>query len=577
LKGYSLRVDGVVADLSQLDWLSPVPLPPLKGVTLTAKLFDQGGPVPDISGVSIQASPTNLERVASGFSIDVARIDAPRLTEPVQVDVEGALVGAPVKLTATLGAPALLLPGARPGQKFLVNIVGEAVGASFGARGEIFSPANYSGMDIAVAARIPDLDRLSPLAGTRLPALKSIAFSGRLTDGFHGFLGGIGLHDTKLELPEADLQGDVTLIFGSRPGVKTTLFSRRIDADTLVTMFAPVVGSGPDMAGLSAGSPDPSRPLLLAPRPLITAIPDTPLPLRVLDFADLDVNLTVGDMLLGGTTYSDISGHLVVHDGALTLDPFAMRLPGGRIEARLAVGSNQTSPPVALMLHAPNLELKPLMEAFGWPVQGAGTVDVDANLHGQGNTLHAIAASLDGHVGLGIADAEVDDNVLDPALRALVIAVDPGEAGRTKLRCAVLQADASRGMVTLGTLVIDSTRFLLNAAGTVNLADEIMALQVRPMMRTGGPGVVVPVRVDGAFRDLKFTRNAPSSGPAVTFPSERGADACGPALAAVRTRPSGAAAAPLAVSPAAPLAAGPTVVTPAAQAPLSLSPRRPTQ
>ena len=125
--------------------------------------------------------------------------------------------------------------------------------------------------------------------------------------------------------------------------------------------------------------------------------------------------------------------------------------------------------------------------------------------------------------------------------------------------------------------MIDSTRFLLNVAGTVNLADEIMALQVRPMLRTGGPGVVVPARVDGAVPRPRVTRNAPSSGPAVTFPSERGADACGPALAAVRTHPSGAAAAPLAVSPAAPLAGGPTVVTPAAPAPLSLSPRRPTQ
>jgi hypothetical protein len=90
------------------------------------------------------------------------------------------------------------------------------------------------------------------------------------------------------------------------------------------------------------------------------------------------------------------------------------------------------------------------------------------------------------------------------------------------------------------------------------------------MLRTNGPGVVLPVRVDGTFRNPKLSPNAPSGGTAVSFPSEHGADACGPALAAVRGHPTSVPA-----PPGAPL----TTSAPASAAPLAvpalLAPARP--
>ena len=568
LRGYSLRVDGVIEDLSRINWMSPVPLPPLRGVTLAAKLLDQGGPMPDVSGISIQSGPTNLEKVASGLSIDIARIDIPRLTEAVQIDIQGSMIGAPVKLNGSVGPLALLLPGARRGQKFPISLIGEAVGATFSARGEIGSPATQSGMDVFLSARIPDLARLSGLAGAKLPQIRSISFDGRLTDTDMGLADGLMLRDTRLTLPEATIFGDATLRYGPRPDIKAKLFVRSLDADALAKEIAPDSASGLSFADWAAAAPNQAR--YAAERPVISAIPATPLPFGLLDLADLDINLTVGDLTAGGTPYRDLAGHLVLRSGAMALDPFSVRLPGGRLDLKLAVDAGKSAPPVALALHGPGLELKPLMDAFGWPIQGSGTVDIDADLHAAGASPHALAATLNGRLDLGLADVDVSNKLLGPALAGLSTRIDPSDGDRTRLRCAVLRVEADHGTLKIGTLVLDSARFLINVAGTANLDSELLTLAVRPMLRTNGPGVVVPVRLDGTFRNPKLSPNAPSGATVVSYPSEHGADACGPALAAVRGRPT---------SVPAPPGAPPSTSAPASGAPLAvpalLAPARP--
>ena len=207
-RGYSLRVDGAIPDLSALSWLSPIPLLPVHNVSFSARLLDQGGVVPDISAVTVQAGPTNLEAISPGFTLDSARLDMPSLTEPASLTADGSYGGQPLHVSATTGAPALLLPpiylppSAKATGPFNIDAGADIAGASFGVRGTIAAPATKSGMDIVLGARVPDLALLSPLAGQALPALKTLAFSAHLVDGPGGYDHAIGLHSLALTLPE---------------------------------------------------------------------------------------------------------------------------------------------------------------------------------------------------------------------------------------------------------------------------------------------------------------------------------------------------------------------------------------
>jgi AsmA protein len=74
------------------------------------------------------------------------------------------------------------------------------------------------------------------------------------------------------------------------------------------------------------------------------------------------------------------------------------------------------------------------------------------------------------------------------------------QTGQTRVRCLVITANAAQGTATLEHAALDSTRLAMTASGTINLANETLAVQLRPTARVGGQSVVVPLRLSGSFR-----------------------------------------------------------------------------
>jgi AsmA protein len=279
------------------------------------------------------------------------------------------------------------------------------------------------------------------------------------------------------------------------------------------------------------------------------------LPFAVLSRFDADLRLAVAELLSGGVTTSGLAAAVALHDGVLAIDPVSGTLPGGKLELRLHVDPRAAPPPVSLALQAPGLALKPLLAALRLPDDSAGTVEIDADLRGAGDTPRALAATLSGRLGIAMADGELDNRLLDQLLgnllRATKLPVDiAGLAGtRTRVHCLAVRIDAEDGIATVGTLVLDAGKLLLQGGGTVNLRDEGLSLRLRPLLRVGAP-VVVPVRVGGTFGAPKFGPDAGGMAgglaglaagllggrgkPPAALAGERGGDACPAALAAAR-------------------------------------------
>ncbi len=94
-----------------------------------------------------------------------------------------------------------------------------------------------------------------------------------------------------------------------------------------------------------------------------------------------------------------------------------------------------------------------------------------------------------------------------------------------------------RGQVAVAALKLDATRLDVEGTGTINLADETLALRLRPLLRLGGAGVLAPVRLDGALtRPVAQLDAPPGSGrPGVIIGGVAGPpDDCGAALTAAR-------------------------------------------
>jgi len=305
----------------------------------------------------------------------------------------------------------------------------------------------------------------------------------------------------------------------------------------------PPTASAPQAVPPSGASAPQAAPPLAAPPPVAPQpagahwlIPDTPIPFGLLRQANADLTLSVDDLETGGSDYRAVNAHVLLLDGKLTLAPLSADLPEGRLTGSMSVDAAVPAPPIvpaqsvapapsiaparsiapapsiALTLHAPGLEVAPLLAAAGLPGYAAGRMEVYAELHGAGDTPHAIAAGLDGSLGLAMQNGTIDTQLLErllgPMLQRANLSGLLSHRGSNDLRCFALRADMRQGVAELRALDLNSSVLSMDGTGSVNLGDETLALRLRPQGRLAGTIIVVPLQVTGPIRTPGVKVNA---------------------------------------------------------------------
>jgi uncharacterized protein involved in outer membrane biogenesis len=501
-KGYNLAVSGTAPDIAALTPLLQgfVP-PPLHEVSFAAKVADTGGKLPDVSTLTLHVGASDLGALLPGMTLDKLDIDAARVDQPMKVNAAARLGDTPMVVTGTFGPPSLLLPGAKP-VPFPVDATVQADGATATAKGTIADARALTGATVALAAQIPDLSALSPLARRPLPALKNIAFQTTLANADGGFRHGATLHGLSLTGPNGDLSGDAAISFGARVAVTGALKSNRIDLDALQAAFDQMPAAAASASKPSGAASPPAAPPKRNSERLFS---DQPIPFDLLRLADADLKLNVADLHSGGADYKAIDMHALLSNGKLTVDPLAADLPGGHLAGTVSADAAQAAPPVHLVLHAPGLALKTVLAATHQPSYATGNLEVYADLSGTGGSPHAIAASLDGSLGLAMAGGTIDNRLLGSLLGKVMDSLNAldlvGKGGTSELRCFGLRMDARHGVAAIRALALSSSLLTMTGAGTVNLGNETVAMALRPQARVAGTGLVIPVAVSGPIRD----------------------------------------------------------------------------
>jgi AsmA protein len=291
---------------------------------------------------------------------------------------------------------------------------------------------------------------------------------------------------------------------GGRPSVQATVHADRLNADQLIAATAkPAAPPPPAASGAPAAPAAHTAPP--APAPASNRVfPDTPIPFDMLRAADADVKLSIGEMTWGGAQYKAIGANIDLHNGALKLEQVSADLPAGHLTGAMTAVDTPPAPPVTLRLDAPSLALGPIFAAMGKPDYVAGNVDVQANLNGAGATPHAIAASLNGTLGISMANGKVDNRLLGSSLGQVLQAVNAldlvGRGGSSDVQCFAVRMVANHGVGNVEPLVLSASMMTMEGGGTINLGTETLDLRVRPQGRVAGTPIVVPLRVTGSLR-----------------------------------------------------------------------------
>jgi AsmA protein len=296
-----------------------------------------------------------------------------------------------------------------------------------------------------------------------------------------------------------------------RPSVQAVATSDKIDLDALLAALAKPP-AGPVATAPAAPAAPTAKPAASG-----RLIPDTPIPFDLLRHADAEVKLSVGQLVVGGAIYRSIATHIDLHGGKLRLDPLTGDLPEGHLNAALSADATQTPPAVAVRVQIPALALQPLLVAMKEPAVITGNMQVQADLHGNGATPHAIAATIGGSLGVAMANGTVDNRLLGGTLGSILRQINlldlVGRGGMSQVQCFAARLDASNGIATVRSLVLASSLLTMDGSGSLNLGAETLDLRVRPQAKVAGTGVVVPLRISGPFRSPAA---APDAGAEIT-------------------------------------------------------------
>ncbi len=505
-RSYQFRLTGHASDMSLFNALLPAPyLPPLLGVNLTALLSDDSAGQMRTSQVSVRAENSDLSQVAPGLVIKQALLSAPGPGQLAQLGVDGTYADQPMQIAIAVMQPDVLA-ARTPAQ---LTLSAKVAGATVSAHGTLPPALDESGLDVMVDARAPDLSSLSPLVKRALPAAHDVSLTAEVQDAGVK-LRGITLHNLALGSSLGDVAGDLTVNWSPRPSLSGTLASSVLDLDAILSgapgqslpaIWPPPANSAPPVQLPATDTASPAPPVL---SPTASAAAGD-LPLAFLRTHDATLSLTVGDLTAWGQHYRDMAAHLELADGRLALNPFRAQAPEGTIIGGASIDATSDQPPVAVSLRSPSISARAVAALLGYPGQATGTMQVDAALSGTGPNFASFASGLNGHLGVGMVDGQVENSLIQGLIgEALQTAGVPSLGdGETLVRCLALRVDFSGGLGTIRALAADTSRLSLSGDGAVDLKGGTVDMHLRPQVKLGPTDISSVVSLRGSFGDLK--------------------------------------------------------------------------
>jgi uncharacterized protein involved in outer membrane biogenesis len=429
---------------------APGKLPPLGAITLKAGAGDLGWLLPDLrlEGLELIAPPEG------------------------EAKLSGALTraGNTARLDANLGEIGKLLQGAEAPLPITARLA--AGDASLNLRGSIARPRDLANGQFDLTLDAPDAAGLRGAA--RLEWRDPQHFS---------------VPRFQLTSPALVANAVLTLGLAGRPNLTGRIDVSRLDLDAL---SPPTTRSeAPTAPAAPAATSGDGR-----------VIPDIALPVASLMALDAELRLAFSGITSRNLRQAAVQTNLRLSNGALALAPFNLTIPAGRVAGQINVNAAANPAQFGLRLRSEGagLDLAALSGALdGLGLRGRG--ELAADLHGAGATTRAIAASLNGDIGLALVNGRLEQGAALDALGAMLALLSPHSQrlGAVELRCMAIAFGAEQGLAQSRALFMDSAIGLINGQASINLRDESLGGRLNSNLRVFGLAVRAPFNLGGTL------------------------------------------------------------------------------
>lgn len=487
---YDMQLEATIGSLEKLNALLPaMALPAAHGIRLSSRLTSghRPGDLPTVGASSLSFTDADLGDRLAGLKLGAVQVGVDRPGGTATIKGGGRYAGQGFTLGGTTGVP--LHPDGPMSLPIDLKAVAAAPGdgrGSFGLKGRItLQTLNYQQLDATASLITPALASLRGVSSPALPALTEVDARAHLV--LLPNATSVRFSAAKLSSRQGDLEGDGMLGLGPALVLSGKLRSGSMDLDAMLAAF-----------GIDVSAPDPGRPAGT------TVISDAPLAWHLLRGPMLDFGIGVARLRFMGETWNRVQLGLRLKDGRLEQGTLSMQEEAGPVLLAMTADASVAVVPVGLSIDAPSLPLSLVARYAALPGSVSGSAQVRAQLRGTGRSLHELAATLDGTASLAAVGGQMSNaafiRLAAPSLAALGIEV-PAQ-GETALRCLGVKASFQGGIGKLGPIAMETTYLVLAGEGTVDLGQERLTLNLKPLATVAGSRVEVPVVLEGPFRRL---------------------------------------------------------------------------
>ncbi|UVE17514.1 AsmA family protein [Pseudomonas sp. LS44] len=360
--------------------------------------------------------------------------------------------------------------------------------------GILRDPQNLGSLDLRLQLSGRSLAQLYPLTGVTLPETPAYATDGHLLAQLHEPGGALFRYEKfNGTIGASDIHGDLTFVARQpRPKLSGTLTSNQL----LFADLAPLIGADSNADKQQRG--------VANRQPADKVLPVEAFRTERWRAMDADVSFTGKRIVHSAKLPIDnLSTHLLLNDGQLSLEPLRFSMAGGRLEARIQLNGGVTPLQGRAQVQAREFKLKQLFPGFEPMRTSLGALNGDVDLRGRGNSVAALLGSANGDLKLLINDGAVSRDLMEIAglnvgnyLLGKMFGDKP-----VRINCAVADVGIKDGLLSPWLMVFDTENAVIHVDGSANLKTEQLDLRVRPESK--GVRIISlrsPLYVRGTFK-----------------------------------------------------------------------------
>lgn len=422
-------------------------------------------------------------------------IEDPMALAGVSLELDGTIASVS-GLERALGLEPTRLPAfqahgtveGKPDETLDLALTVEAAGGKVTADGSVRDVMNFAGFRVDFSAEIESLEAFVDLLGAPPPSVPAFVASGTVS----GDRNEIRLADLAVNAGESDLSADLTATLSADPPTVTgEIHSKRLVVAELAAAIAARDGDG-------------ERPGETQPMDEVDPL-DQPLQLDALSAANIDIRLSLDEVILSDAPTREIEAAIRLQDRRLTISVPTARLSQGTLTASVTLNGRQQPPSARLDLATERFHLGGLLRDL--QISDALTIRLDATvkLDSSGETPRAMLSGLSGDVVVESDEGEVNERFAGMFGQSLLTAMLPiGDDDKIEINCAIGHFTVGDGVVRSTALGADTRRVTVHGEGGADIsAQEVEFLFASKTKDATLMALVAPVRVHGPFDDVR--------------------------------------------------------------------------